>query len=100
VNGLRVELESKLVGKCGVFCNACRLYVLTECKGCSDLISKKETICPIYVCAENRGLNSCGRCPEFPCLEHYGSAQIYAKKKLLEWKKREIMGKTGRKAEM
>jgi hypothetical protein len=35
-------------------------------------------------------MNSCGNCKEFPCLEHFGSAQVYAKKKLVDWKKREI----------
>lgn len=91
-------MTSEFIGKCGVFCGACRLYILMKCKGCFDLFAKKETKCSFYKCVEGKGIDSCGRCQEFPCLEHYGSAQVYAKKKLLDWKKREMEGDAGRKA--
>ena len=76
------------VGKCGIFCRACRLYILEKCKGCID-ISRKKVKCSVFMCAESKGLDSCGRCQEFPCLEHYSSDQVYAKTKLLDWKKKE-----------
>jgi len=80
------------VGKCGIFCGACKLYILAKCKGCSDLDLKKIN-CSVYRCADRKGIDSCGKCEEFPCLEHYGSDQVYAKKKLLNWKEREITDK-------
>jgi hypothetical protein len=83
-------LKSDPVGKCGIFCGACRLYILAKCKGCFDLDWKKIK-CSVYRCAENKGIDSCGKCQEFPCLEHYSSDQVYAKKKLLNWKQREIV---------
>lgn len=88
-----VQLGNDLVGKCGVFCGACRLYVLTKCKGCLDLFARKETGCSLYKCVESKRIDTCGRCQEFPCLEHYGSAQVFSKRKLLDWKKREIIGR-------
>jgi len=88
-----VEARSELVGKCGIFCGACRLYILTKCKGCFGLLAEKDAKCSFYKCVENKGINSCGRCQDFPCLEHYGSGQVYAKKKLLDWKKREVVGR-------
>jgi hypothetical protein len=91
-NERRAMLSSQPVGKCGIFCPACRLYVLEKCKGCIDL-GRKKVRCSVLMCAEAKGLKSCGRCQEFPCLEHYGSDQVFAKKKLLSWKKQEISRK-------
>jgi hypothetical protein len=50
------------------------------------------------MCAKDKGLDSCGRCQEFPCLEHYSSDQVYAKKKLFDWKKQETLRKDKRSA--
>jgi hypothetical protein len=86
----KAELRDEPVGKCGIFCGSCRLYVVTKCKGCVDPFAQRATACKLYKCAEGKGLNSCGKCKDFPCLEHFGSAQVYAKKKLLDWKRQEI----------
>lgn len=81
-----------LIGKCGLFCGVCKLHIISKCKGCSDFYVKSETKCLYYECVEKKGINSCGNCQEFPCLDHYGSRAIYTKQKLLDWKKREIKG--------
>jgi hypothetical protein len=86
-------LRDEPVGKCGIFCGSCRLYILTKCKGCVDPFAEKAAECSLYKCAEDRGIGSCGKCTEFPCLEHFGSAQVFSKKKLLDWKRREILGR-------
>ena len=91
-----MESQNELVGKCGIFCGTCRLYVLTKCRGCLDLPAGKEAKCSFYKCVENKRIDSCGNCQDFPCLEHYGSEQVYAKRKLLDWKMREIAGRTGK----
>jgi len=86
-----VELGSikELVGKCGIYCGACRLYNLKKCEGCLKLYANKEAKCPYYKCVENREINSCGECQEFPCERHYGPMAVYAKM-FLDWKKQEI----------
>ncbi|MCJ7470028.1 DUF3795 domain-containing protein [Candidatus Bathyarchaeota archaeon] len=81
---------SNVIGKCGVFCGTCRLHVLTKCEGCLNHFAKSIK-CSFYACVESKRLASCGECRQFPCLEHYGSSQVYSKKKLLNWKKKEIV---------
>jgi len=85
-------LNNNPIGKCGISCRACRLYVLSKCKGCLNAEFQKVK-CTLYKCATTKGIDTCGKCQEFPCLEHYGSNQVFSKKKLLDWKKREIKPK-------
>jgi len=83
--GLKLEFGRDLIGRCGFYCSACRLYVLKKCKGCSG----EEAKCPYYKCVENKGIDSCGECQDFPCEKHYGPMAVYAEK-FLDWKKQEI----------
>jgi len=82
--GSILEINSKLVGRCGIYCGACRLYVLKRCKGCAV----EESKCPYLECLENKEINRCGECMEFPCERHYGPMAVYTKK-YLDWKKQE-----------
>lgn len=63
-----------MLAMCGVNCQTdCRAY-LAECEGCNKLQGKvswavyygKEH-CPIYECALEKGLISCGDCGLAPC---------------------------------
>jgi len=87
----RVRLGSKidLIGKCGIYCGACRLHILKKCKGCLNLYANKEAKCPYHKCVTNKEINSCGECREFPCEKHYGPMAVYTKM-FLDWKKQEI----------
>ena len=80
-----MEFSRDIIGKCGIYCGACRLYVLKRCERCSN----EEGKCPYYKCVENKAINSCGECQEFPCEKHYGPMAVYTKK-FLDWKKQEI----------
>lgn len=84
-----MEFRKDLIGRCGIYCGACRLYILKKCKGCLNIYAREEAKCPYYKCVENKGINSCGECQEFPCEKHYGSMAVYAKL-FLDWKKQEI----------
>lgn len=90
-----MAVEGQIFGKCGIFCRTCKLYILRKCEGCLHLYARKDTKCSYYQCVEKKQIDSCGACREFPCLEHYGSMAVFTKKKLLDWKKREI-GKENR----
>ena len=81
--------EWSLVGKCGVFCGACRLYVIGRCRSCTVAYAGGGAGCPYFRCVEERGLRSCGDCEEFPCEKHYGPMAVYSKT-FLDWRKREI----------
>ena len=80
-----MELRIDLLGKCGIYCGACRLYVLEKCEGC--LLGHKNCLC--YKSAVDKGYETCGECPEFPCEIHYGPCAMYAKE-FLDFKKRKI----------
>lgn len=79
-----------LVGRCGMYCGSCPVYRASndmdekrafelsfstrctidqiKCEGCGS--PDRFALCMRCVfrkCAEDRGLESCGLCPEFPC---------------------------------
>ncbi len=59
---------------CGVNCHTdCRAYK-TECEGCNELSGKVSWAefygterCPIFACAKQKQLSSCGDCGLAPC---------------------------------
>jgi hypothetical protein len=76
---------------CGLFCASCGLYIGTvedprrlatiahalgqsvedtRCEGCrSQVRTSYCKTCKMYTCAEKRGLDFCGQCPDYPCEE-------------------------------
>ena len=63
---------------CGRFCDLCEALSKGVCKGCVGSEGRPEVIrealrrlglesCPIWSCAESRGVEHCGECEEFPC---------------------------------
>ena len=86
-----MEIKAGLIGLCGIYCGACRLYILNKCSGCREFNSSSdEEKCPYYLCVINRRINSCGECTDFPCNLHYSEMAIY-EEKYLEWKKAKIL---------
>jgi hypothetical protein len=59
---------------CGIYCGGCR-FLGDQCKGCGHVNGKPfwtsqlpTGICPLYdCCRNNKKLEHCGLCPEFPC---------------------------------
>lgn len=67
-----------MLSVCGVYCKTdCRAFE-NECAGCNELEGRvswapyygKER-CPIYDCATQKGLSSCGDCGKAPCKVWY-----------------------------
>ena len=63
---------------CGVNCSKDCLAFRVECEGCNELDGKVswapyygKVRCPIYDCAEAKGLSSCGACGQAPCKVWY-----------------------------
>ncbi len=54
--------------RCGVCCNECERKEKVNCTGC---INMKKPFwggeCGVKKCCEDKGLNHCGECSEFPC---------------------------------
>lgn len=67
-----------LISPCGLVCSECRFFD-NLCAGCHQVQGKtfwaaehtEEGVCPLFACSAERGLNSCGVCPELPCRKFY-----------------------------
>lgn len=59
---------------CGSYCGSCE-FLAKQCKGCGYVAGKPfwtsqipPGVCPLHDCCRNeRGLEHCGLCQEFPC---------------------------------
>ena len=83
-------VDKRLAAVCGLFCPACTVYIGTrddpgrlkalarrmgrsveelECNGCRS--EKRcfycKSVCTMAKCAADKGVDFCGRCPEYPC---------------------------------
>lgn len=71
--------EKKLkIGVCGIVCDKCPKYIKEECPGC-----RPNEFCPLPVCAQNKNINLCFECKEFPCDLNYQKGPIV--KELLDF---------------
>lgn len=69
-----MEQEKITLAKCGMNCTRCRFAEENDCPGCPYCrpVSEREKLfedeeCEVGKCAEAKGYDSCGQCPEFPC---------------------------------
>lgn len=54
--------------RCGICCNSCERKEQVHCKGCLEMkLPFWGGECEVKSCCEERGLDHCGVCPEFPC---------------------------------
>ncbi|MHA1593300.1 MAG: DUF3795 domain-containing protein [Candidatus Baldrarchaeia archaeon] len=86
----------RIVGACGVLCEACPLFRRREnrCLGCVEYnercAKEGKTICKFYACAKRKSVGMCFYCDEFPCTLHYEDG-IYTTRILNLWKS--LLGK-------
>jgi len=69
-------MTKNIIGVCGLACFKCRKFKQDECKGCSPKISAD--ICPLPSCAQEKGVEVCFDCKEFPCENNYKGGPIVA----------------------
>lgn len=54
--------------RCGVCCNSCDRKEQVNCKGCLEMkLPFWGGECKVKACCEEKTLDHCGVCPEFPC---------------------------------
>jgi hypothetical protein len=85
------ELDKKLAAVCGLYCEACTLFIATKddparlkgwavrfqvseeaakCYGCrSDKRSPYCEKCKLFTCAAERGIDFCIECADYPCID-------------------------------
>jgi len=64
---------TELGAPCGLYCGACKFYIVGNCKGCKN---RKNEQCTIWKCVEKKGLGFCGECESFPCENSYATPAI------------------------
>ena len=60
-----IDMDEKLLGKCGFFCGCCPTYIKGGCKGCTDEHAAGD--CYTRDCVLEQGIACCGACERFPC---------------------------------
>lgn len=63
-----IEVEEKIESRCGICCSKCTFYNEGKCKGCTNIEKPFwADSCPVKTCCENKKIECCGSCNEFPC---------------------------------
>lgn len=66
--------------RCGVCCDRCERKDQVECSGCLKMeMPFWGAPCGVKSCCEQRKIDHCGKCPDFPCdmLSNMGKDQGY-----------------------
>ncbi len=53
--------------RCGILCGKCDWRKKGKCRGCVNIDKPFWGTCPVKGCCEDRKLEHCGECNEFPC---------------------------------
>ncbi len=65
-----------IVARCGIACQVCKHFISGDCTGC-----EKENIfnnrCLIFNCAEEKNVEYCIQCEEYPCKFMVGLSKAY-----------------------
>lgn len=64
------ESKWNLVAPCGLYCGECTAFLEGECGGCRSnegLSKDNRRYCRIYHCLNDKNLNICLECEDFPC---------------------------------
>ena len=53
---------------CGIDCDTCKVGKDQGCNGCKNIKGKVFWgACDLYACCDNKHLEHCGNCSDFPC---------------------------------
>lgn len=53
--------------RCGILCGECTYREQMNCAGCVHIQKPFWGECPVKACCEERCVEHCGQCEEFPC---------------------------------
>lgn len=63
-----VSVEIKKESKCGICCSECQFFKDKTCEGCTNIEKPFwGDSCEVKSCSENKNLECCGECQDFPC---------------------------------
>ena len=73
--GLTGDGTGTVESRCGLLCSACEYREQTGCKGCVQIEKPFwGDSCPVKACCEEKQLEHCGQCEQFPCELLHGFA--------------------------
>lgn len=65
---MAVDVETDVKSRCGIDCSECKYMEEKVCMGCIHMEKPFwADACPVKTCSENKEIDCCGRCDEFPC---------------------------------
>lgn len=62
-----IETEVKIESRCGIECSTCEFREKVNCKGCTNIDTPFHGVCDVKKCCEEKNLECCGECNDFPC---------------------------------
>ena len=55
-----IEVNTKMIAACGLYCGACKKYRMGKCPGCHE--TEKASWCKIRKCCMEKGFHTCAEC--------------------------------------
>ncbi len=55
-----IVADTQLIAACGLYCGACKKYLLDRCPGCR--LSEKASWCKIRKCVSDKSFHTCAEC--------------------------------------
>jgi len=55
-----IEVNTKMIAACGLYCGACRKFRMDKCPGCHE--NEKASWCNIRKCCMENGFHTCAEC--------------------------------------
>ncbi len=63
-----VSVKTKKESRCGICCSGCQFLNDNVCEGCTKIEKPFwGDSCPVKSCCEDKNLECCGECSDFPC---------------------------------
>ncbi len=57
-----IVTDPALVGRCGLYCGACKAYLKGKCPGCAE--NEKASWCKVRKCTNENGYRTCADCTQ------------------------------------
>lgn len=57
-----IRVSAELVAGCGLYCGACKRYLVGNCKGCRE--NSSATWCKVRSCCMEKRITTCAECAE------------------------------------
>ena len=60
-----INVDQKLVSRCGYYCGACKAYLKEKCQGCGTNQNFFARHCKVKKCCGDNSIQTCAECKDF-----------------------------------